>query len=381
MSHTRTDLCIPIYTILCLLLCCLSSSALASNPFAKLKILDSTLFSLHKKQTKDREERDKINAALKDTELHISELHQILDKLAVEIDFNEVKLKSLIAEKKPLEDKYKAQQAILVKQLTLYYQLGKYQYLKLILNQQDPMLTSRLLSYISYINQSRLVDIDKLAKLKHELDDKRLQTEIHIQNLKTLRHKQIEDKQTLSEEIRHQTDLINILNKVLASRGNKIKKVQTDKARLERLINELNRKKIIRRSRYTFIRMKNQLPWPVNGKMKSHFGQVSDDITHHGVTIDAPEGQQIIAVHQGKVVFSDWLKGYGLLLIIDHGQGYMTLYANNQTLYHHQGDTVEAGEIIATIGHSGGQLQDGLYFEIRHNGKPLDPADWLNHHA
>lgn len=362
---------------LCLLLSLAGLPSFAANPFAKLKLLDSTLLKLHRKQSKDKEERDKINVLLKETELHISELHQILDKLAIEIDFNEVKLHSLIAEKKPLEEKYKAQQEILVKQLTLYYQLGKYQYLKLILNQQDPMLTSRLLSYISYINQSRALDIDKLAKLKHQLDDKRLQTEIHIQNLKTLRRKQIEDQKTLSEEVTRQTDLVTVLDRVLTSRENKIKKIQTDKARLESLVDKLNRQKFIRRNRFAFIRMKHQLPWPVYGTLISHFGQISDDITHHGVTIDAPEGKRIMAVHQGKVVFADWLKGYGLLLIIDHGQGYMTLYANNQTIYRRQGDMVAAGETIASIGHSGGQLKDGLYFEIRHNGKPVDPKDWL----
>lgn len=379
MTLTLSQYAKPRHVCLCLLLCCVSLTALPANPFAKLKLLDSTLFKLNKKQTQDTEERDKINTVLKETELHISELHQVLDKLAVEIDFNQVKLSSLITEKKPLEDKYKAQQEMLVKQLTLYYQLGKYQYLKLILNQQDPMLTSRLLSYISYINQSRALDIDKLAKLKHELDDKRLQTEIHIQNLKTLRQKQIEDKKTLSEEISHQVDLVNVLDKVLASRENKIKKIQTDKARLENLIDDLSRQKFVRRNRFAFIRMKHRLPWPVNGTLISHFGQISDDITHHGVTIDAPEGKRIMAVHQGKIVFADWLKGYGLLLIIDHGQGYMTLYANNQTIYRRQGDMIAAGETIASIGHSGGQLKDGLYFEIRHNGKPLDPSDWLEH--
>lgn len=322
-------------------------------------------------------QRDKVNAALKETELHISQLHQTLDKLANQVELNHTKLKALEIEKKPLEEEYKAQRAIFLKQLTLYYQLGKYQYLKLILNQRDPMITSRLLSYINYINQSRAINIDKLGKLKLELEHKRLQTEMHLQNLNALKLKQLEDERYLSDEVIRQTDLVSILDKILSSRENKIKKIQVDKTHLEKIINELNRQRARKHVQYAFSRMKHQLPWPANGKLVSHFGQISDDIAHHGVTINAREGNPIIAVHQGKVVFADWLKGYGLLLIIDHGEGYMTLYANNQTLYRNRGDDVKTQEIIATTGHSGGQLKDGLYFEIRYKGKPLNPTHWL----
>ena len=125
-----------------------------------------------------------------------------------------------------------------------------------------------------------------------------------------------------------------------------------------------------------FVSLKGKLPWPVAGKLAHKFGSARTEGTWDGVLIDANEGLDIKAVTQGKVVFSEWLRSYGLLIIIDHGQGYMTLYAFNQSLYKKTGDLVKAGDVIASVGQSGGRSKTGLYFGIRNKGVPINPLDW-----
>jgi septal ring factor EnvC (AmiA/AmiB activator) len=125
-----------------------------------------------------------------------------------------------------------------------------------------------------------------------------------------------------------------------------------------------------------FSTLKGKLPWPVKGRLVQKFGNPRSDSVWDGVLIDAKEGTDIHAVTWGKVVYAEWLRGYGLLIIIDHGQGYMTLYAFNQSLYKRIGETVNAGDIIASAGQSGGRSQSGLYFGIRKKGTPIDPLEW-----
>jgi septal ring factor EnvC (AmiA/AmiB activator) len=128
-----------------------------------------------------------------------------------------------------------------------------------------------------------------------------------------------------------------------------------------------------------FSALKGQLPWPVKGRLANKFGSVrveSAESTWDGVLIDASEGTEIRAITSGKVAFSDWLRGYGLLMIIDHGKGFMTLYAFNQSLYRQVGEWVDVGEVIASVGQSGGRSHSGLYFGIRNKGKPVDPLEW-----
>jgi septal ring factor EnvC (AmiA/AmiB activator) len=128
-----------------------------------------------------------------------------------------------------------------------------------------------------------------------------------------------------------------------------------------------------------FYSLKGQLPWPVKGRLTNKFGSVRAESTESiwdGVLINSAEGTEIRAVTSGKVVFSDWLRGYGLLVIVDHGKGYMTLYAFNQSLYRQVGEWVDAGEVIASVGQSGGRNLPGLYFGIRNNGRPVDPIEW-----
>ena len=129
-------------------------------------------------------------------------------------------------------------------------------------------------------------------------------------------------------------------------------------------------------NRINFSNLKGNLPWPVTGQLAHKFGSARTEVTWDGVLIDANEGMDVKAVSRGKVIFAEWLRGYGLMMILDHGRGYSTLYAFNQSLYRKTGDSVEAGEVIASVGQSGGRSKAGLYFGIRNKGVPIDPLEW-----
>jgi septal ring factor EnvC (AmiA/AmiB activator) len=125
-----------------------------------------------------------------------------------------------------------------------------------------------------------------------------------------------------------------------------------------------------------FLSLKGKLPWPVVGKLSHKFGSARTEVAWDGVLIDAKEGLEVQAVTRGKVVFAEWFRSFGLMIIIDHGQGYLTLYGYNQSLYKKTGDAVEAGDVIASVGQSGGRNKAGLYFGIRNKGVPIDPLEW-----
>ena len=169
------------------------------------------------------------------------------------------------------------------------------------------------------------------------------------------------------------------LRKLISSDSAKLKQLKLDQKRLQALLKEieksLNFATIV--SDKAFKTLKGKLPWPLKGRVKQGFGSVRDNIRYDGLWIQAKESAPVKAVHHGRVVFADWLRGYGLVLIVDHGSGYMSLYGYNQSLLHDIGDWVSAGEVVATAGNSGGRDTNGLYFAIRYKGKPSNPRRWL----
>lgn len=343
----------------------------------QLNALSRSLTDLQEKQQLDTAKRDKLNARLKDTDVSISNLHLSLNTLTVGMKKQSDKLQQLANEKKQLENAFKSQQQLLLKQLSINYQLGKHQYIKLILNQHDPMLTNRLLTYISYINQARAATLKKTLSLQKGIEEKESLSQLRLNTLEKLKSAQSEQEKTLKKQITFQNELILTLNQTLTSREAKIASIKADKIRLEKLLTQLSEQRALTKKQRPFPHMKHRLPWPLNGKLINQYGKSIDGVARHGAMFEAPEGRKISAVYQGKIVFADWLKGFGLLIILNHGHGYMTLYANNQTLFRKTGDEVQQGDVIASTGHTGGQLEDGLYFELRYKGKPINPSQWL----
>jgi septal ring factor EnvC (AmiA/AmiB activator) len=262
------------------------------------------------------------------------------------------------------------------------YRLGGDSPIKMLLNQDDPQQAQRMLTYFSYFNRARMDEIhhtlSELARLEHIADAIVAQE----QQLQATQQSLDQKNSRLNEQKQKQNKLLAQLNQQMSSEKTRLAQKQADRKRLEALFDEVQtlvekspRKQDVR----PFKALKHQLPRPLAGRIIAAYGNPNTEGVGRweGWLIAAPEGTSIRAVHHGRVVYSDWLRGFGLLMILDHGDGYMTLYAHNQTLMYDVGAWVNQGDVIGAVGRSGGLQEPRLYFEIRYRGKPQDPSAWL----
>ena len=274
-----------------------------------------------------------------------------------------------------------SQQQLLSGQLQASYAIGRQEYIKLILNQQNPATISRIMSYYDYFNEARSHQISEVNKLLISITNDKQKISLMTQALQDKQYQLTQEKQSLQEKQTERNILVAKLNKDIVSKDTKLKNLLKDKKNLTQLINKL--KKALDDipalpTEKPFAKQRGKLYWPAKGKIKQlfdHWRSVGK-VKWQGNIIKAKEGEPVHTVSNGRIAYSDWLRGYGLITIIDHGDGYMSLYGHNQTLLKEVGDWVENNEIIATVGSSGGLKSAGLYFEIRHNGKPTNPSRW-----
>ena len=272
---------------------------------------------------------------------------------------------------------------VLRQQIVGAYLAGGQEYLKLLLNQQDPAELDRVLVYYDYLNRQRSSQIRAAVEELQRLDD--LQQALNTQ-LKSLADLEAEQKQRRAELEQTRADRSKLLAKIKAeiqTKGQTLARMHGDERRLEKLVEQLRDaladipEQTVERK--PFRTLKGSLPWPVRGRVAERYGapRAGGDTRWSGLLIRAPAGTEVHAISHGRVVFADWLRGLGLLIIIDHGNGYMSLYGHNQSLFKEVGDWVEAGEVIATVGSTGGGEKSALYFEVRAKGKPQNPEAWL----
>lgn len=319
-------------------------------------------------------------ATLRSLQKQIEQKRRNIDKIELDILASQ---RAIAKERKDLAGQVKAA-----------YEMGQQEALKLLLNQQDPALSNRMMIYYGYINKARMA---KIAQLEHS-----------IQKLEQLDKNKIAETQQLELDLQQKKVQQTALNDVRIQR----KTLLTDIAatsyeeqqrylmesenKLRGLIASLPQELGIRsnptptnsipsadpvagdfpKNEFTdlqgdFDQFKGKLPWPIQGKLARKFSNSQD-----GVVIEAKEGLDVHAVADGKIKFADWMRSYGYLVIIDHGNGYMTLYAYNQSLSKQVNDIVKAGDVVASVGQSGGRSQPGLYFGIRKNTTPIDPLMW-----
>lgn len=273
------------------------------------------------------------------------------------------------------------QKQLLVKQIHALYLLGREPYLKIILNQEDPIKISRYLHYYAYLSVARQQLIqtiksttDTLANTEIEMRDQTLQLE------KTQAQQKKQHVAILSEE-HHRKTLLQKTKTALQTQQTKLNQLLANKKHLETIVDEINQEKSFNYSPgESFQQMRGHLLWPIKpAHILQAFGSsiAGGRLSSTGVLLSANMGEPIRAIFPGKVVFANWLNGFGLLVIIQHGPNYMTLYGRNQSLYVKLGETVTAGQMIATAGNSGGFQTPSLYFEVRYKGKPLNPKNWM----
>ncbi len=280
-------------------------------------------------------------------------------------------------------------------QIKAAYAMGRKEKLKILLNQQDPVLFSRMMLYYNYINRARLKrlnDINAAVKYQGQLDQQK-DTDTKLLE-KSLEQKQVEQV-ALDDAKKQRKELLKQLMRDFSSRQQQLSDLKESENKLKGLIHSLQGEKdtpdnteaipteVLTKPEFEqsqansdFAALKGQLPLPVNGSVRK-FGIARAKGVWDGVLISASEGTEVRAVANGKVAYADLLQGYGSLIIIDHGQGYMTVHGFNQSLYKHLGDSITAGDVIASVGKSGGRKQSGLYFGIRKQGMPIDPLGWF----
>lgn len=289
-------------------------------------------------------------------------------------------LAALEARRDSLEATLGDQRAYLARQVRAAYAMGRQEYVKILLNQEDPAAVGRVLTYYDYLNRARSHRIKTLLSTLDELDSVKRRIARETDRLNALRASQKAQLLELEHSRVARGELLVRLERQLSSKGTRLEGLLADENELQRLLDALAHalSDIPDNPGESFADLRGKLRWPTRGREVAGFGspRTSGKVHWRGVLIGASEGQAVRAVSHGRVAFADWLRGYGLLVIIDHGDGYMSLYGHNQTLYKETGDWVAADEVIAAVGNTGGQEQTALYFEIRHNGRPTDPARW-----
>ncbi|MGD8914766.1 MAG: peptidoglycan DD-metalloendopeptidase family protein [Candidatus Thiodiazotropha sp.] len=274
------------------------------------------------------------------------------------------------------------QHASLERQIRAGYAMGRQEKLKILLNQEDPAVVSRIMVYYDYFNSARVRQMEKIKESLRQLRQVESQIAQEEQRLQQLLAKNKNQKQRLETARIGRRKIIASLNKHLEDKGEELDSLKSDKKQLQSLVAKIQQAlsdiPLDTTAHVPFNARKGKLPWPSRGILVASFGsrRKVGKLKWDGVLIAAPEGQEVRAIHHGRVAFADWLRGFGLLLIIDHGDGYLSLYGHNQSLFKETGEWVEPGEVVAQVGNSGGRTKSGIYFGIRHNGQPKNPIQW-----
>jgi septal ring factor EnvC (AmiA/AmiB activator) len=322
-----------------------------------------------------RKKRDSTAQALRRVELEAAEIKSRIRDLDQERRSLEAMAIELAKEHGTLERSVHTHQQAIVGYLHSAHALGGNSLVKLILTQQDPAKVPRMLVYYGYLARARTAALGEVHALLDALEEKDAAIAVNRRAI-------VEREAALERSFDQLAETRETRAGVLASLSRDIHRRETDReelsqalVRLERALARISRERRVDRA---FDSARGKIPWPVEGKLTHRFGaSLGDDQRWRGLFITAPEGTEIRAVHSGQVVFSNWLRGFGLLLILDHGGGFMTLYAHAGTIMKRVGEFVSSGEVIATVGNTGGLPESGLYFELRRQGKPTDPVPWL----
>lgn len=346
----------------------------------KLEQLRGRIAELTRTLHLDRDRLDSYQAELRAIERNIARHSIDLRELESQLDSRRQQLQSLQPQERRQRQALRTHQHLLAQQLRSAWLMGEQNRIKMLLNQQDPSRVSRLLKYHEYLNRARSQKVERLGRLQAELAQTRDQLDRERRDIAELHQQTQQRRQQLEQDKQERSTLLNKLAGEIRSKDKELVLLKQNEANLKQLISQLQKtlqELAVEQSQQTlFADFKGRMHWPLKGRLGANFGSPrAGGIVWDGVFIHANEGSEVKAIQSGRVAFADWLRGYGLLLIIDHGEGYMSLYGQNQTLYKKVGDSVRQSEAVAQSGGASPKGQ-GIYFGIRHRGKPIDPAKW-----
>ena len=359
-------------------------SATAAGVDAKeteLKQIRTRIESIRKAIHADAERRDALAGQLKSADKAIQSARERLGEIRSQRAATERKLSALRHEQAETQRQVDEERSALAAELATAYMNGRQEQLKLLLNQQDPAQLGRAMTYYGYFARARA---DRIERIGDHLEDLALLGENisgEAARLKALEAESERNVQLLADARRQRAQTLAQVQAKLKSRNQELAKLQRDARALEDLVAQLRRAidEFPELAEQPFQRVKGKLPWPVTGKVLAKFGELraGGPLKWQGIVIGADRGTQVRSPYHGRVVYADWLPGLGLLLVLDHGDGYMSLYGNNEQLYRRVGERVAPGDILSAVGDAAGVGKPGLYLEIRKGRQTLDPGSWL----
>jgi murein hydrolase activator len=348
---------------------------------AELKALQGNIARINREISSARARRNSLEQQLQQSEVKLGALQRAMADNRRAIAAAQTELEQLEQQRSELQSQRSAQQEKVLAELRGAWELGNEAQLKVLLSQQNPHTLSRVMAYYRYFFTARNEMLEQYRQLLLQLEQ--LQGDIQRKKTEQQEHQAtlLQQQQNLVTARANRKQAVASLSEDIQRKGGQLQQLEKDRAKLEELLKAIEEAVInlqVPDNYQPFAGAKGKMPWPVEGKRSNRFGTWRNEgkMRWQGVMIPAPEGQIVKAIHHGRVVFSDWFRGSGLLTIIDHGDGYMSLYAHNESLLREVGEWVTAGTAISTVGTSGGRETPALYFEIRHQGKPTDPARW-----
>ncbi|MDH3978247.1 MAG: peptidoglycan DD-metalloendopeptidase family protein [Gammaproteobacteria bacterium] len=343
--------------------------------------LQKRLKQMERELGEQAKQRTQTQQDLQQAEKKESSVRSRLKGLKADISSTRKKLAALESEAEESRDRLSVSVSDLEEELRRAYIAGREDWLRSVLSQKDPVLIGRQLVYSSYLAKERNELTMKIRGELADLDITMAELAQEKERLSTIQEKEQARLSDLAQVREKRAQTLSVINEQIASSGEEIEQLRLQAAERQALVDELTQAltSLPVGDSEPFAKAKGRLEWPAKGKISKRFGasRAGGRLRWDGVLIAAQAGREVQAVYNGRVVYADWLPGMGLLVIMDHGSGYLSLYGHNQDVVAEVGDWVSPGMVIAHVGDSGGQATPGLYFEIRKDGKPLDPALWV----
>lgn len=366
----------------CVLLAILAlpAGAASRDPEADLKRVQQRIEQLQRSVREDVARQDRMAVNLRASEEQVAAARKRLDEVRGRIRDSDRKIRELEEERGRQQGRLEAQRDELAAALRSAYIAGKEEHLKLLLSQKDPAALGRMLVYYSYLGKARAGRIAEIEDAVARIEALTVEETAERGRLATLEQESERELAAVDAARQEREKALAEARGRIKSNKDALAKLRREAQALEKLIADLRKalEQAPAPSGQPFERVRGKLPWPVPGRIVAGFGQSrGGGLKWNGVLIATERGTQVRAPYAGRVVYSDWLPGLGLLLIIDHGGGYMTLYGHNEQLYKAVGEAVTAGEVIATVGDSGGQARPELYLEVRKGTAAQDPRRWF----
>lgn len=357
---------------------------LAAEPAAReaeLKQVRGRIEAIRSSIQSEAERRDALTRQVRAADLRIQSARERLANVRTQRAASEKKLATLTAEQRETEQQIAAERHALAAELHLAYMNGRQEQLKLLLNQGDPSGVGRMMAWYGYLGRARAARITAISEHLAHLELVAENIAAETEKLKALERANTREVQALAGARERRAQTLATVQSRLRTRNDELAKLQREARALEKLIDELRRaiEEFPELAQQPFVRVKGKLPWPVKGKVLARFGQTraGGPLKWQGMIIGAQRGAQVRAPFHGRVVYADWLPGLGMLVVLDHGGGYMSLYGHNEQLYRRVGDRVTPGDVLGAVGDAAGIGAPGLYLEIRKGKQALDPAAWL----